>query len=238
MRYVVAGTLFLLWAFSLLAQTQIPAGTILPAQLSSTIDSRKAYSGERISARLMQDVDLGSGKLPAGTRLMGKIVAVDPSRVTFVFDEAVRGQQRISIRTDLRSLASMLDVEEAQLPTNSVGGDRGSSLADWNTVQVGGQAVYGRDGVYTGNRLVGRSLMSGGVLAIPEASSKCRGSLDNDRPQSFWIFSTSACGAYGFEGLRIEHAGRTNPVGQIVLSSPRRVLIRSGSGLLLRVVTD
>ena len=241
MKYFFVAAFFLLSSLSLPAQTQIPAGTILPAQLASTIDSRKAHPGELISARLMQEVDLGGGrKFPSGTRVVGKILAVSPTQLTLTFDKIDLHHRTLPIRTDLRSLASMMEVVNAELPTNDVGGDFGSSLADWNTVQIGGQVVYGRDGVYSGGRVVGRSLMSGGILAIPEAapSSKCRGELGSSALQSFWIFSTSACGVYGFEDLSIRHAGRTDPVGQVVLTSSRHILIRSGSGLLLRVIGD
>jgi hypothetical protein len=228
--------MLLLFGFALLAQT-IPVGTILPAQLSTTLDSRKAHAGERISAQLMQDVRLGPRqKLKSGAKLIGRIVTADPKHVTITFDEIVVRRQSILVRTDLRALASMMAVEEAQLPTNEVGGDRGSSIADWNTVQVGGQAVYGRDGnVYEDNKVVGHSLLSGGMLALPQPDSKCRGELGGESPQAFWIFSSDACGAYGFADLMIEHAGRTAPVGQVVFTSPTRVLIRAGSGVLLRV---
>lgn len=219
------------------AQSQIPPGTILPAQLSSSIDSRKAHPGERISARLMQDVQLTPhDKLKAGAKVVGHIVSANARHVTLSFDDISAHRRLIPLRADLRSIASMMAVEDAQLPTNNAGGDRGSSIADWNTVQIGGQAVYGRGGsVYSGKDVVGHSLLNGGMLAVPAANSQCRGDLGNPTPQSFWIFSSDACGAYGFDDLSIAHAGRSNPAGQIGLSARTRVLIRAGSGLLLRV---
>lgn len=52
--------------------------------------------------------------------------------------------------------------------------------------------------------------------------------------------ATDACGAYGFPGLAITHAGRDNPIGEIVLTSnhDRNLNIRSGSGVLLRVTAS
>jgi hypothetical protein len=57
----------------------------------------------------------------------------------------------------------------------------------------------------------------------------------NDQEQALWVFSTTACGAYGFEDLKILHTGSTAPFGQITLESPKDILIRGGSGWFLLV---
>ena len=67
----------------------------------------------------------------------------------------------------------------------------------------------------------------------------CRGAIaDNDREQAVWLFSSSACGAYGFDDLKIIHAGRRDPVGQIILQSDKNVRLLGGAGLLLRVMAS
>jgi hypothetical protein len=58
---------------------------------------------------------------------------------------------------------------------------------------------------------------------------------DGGQNQALWVFSTTACGVYGFEGLTISHDGSTSPAGQITLDSTRDILIRGGSGWLLVV---
>ena len=234
---------------------QVPEGTILPARLSSAIDTRNSRMGDRISARVMQDVPLsgsptlGSGqsapgertrKIPAGAQLIGEVVAVKPGSVSWKFDRLVVHGKSIPIRTNLRALASMMEIHDAQLPTNAAGGDRGSSELDWNTVQVGGDVVYGRRGgvVVRGGEVVGHSVFGDGVLANPVAvsGSPCRGSLGVEAPQALWLFSASACGLYGYPDVWIAHAGRSAPLGVVVLASHGRIKIRAGSGILLRVV--
>jgi hypothetical protein len=92
-------------------------------------------------------------------------------------------------------------------------------------VQVGGEVVYGEGGpVTTGenpNQIVGKKV-NGGVLGQVRAKdgTKCRGALDgNDRAQALWVFSSDACWTYGLEKISIAHAGRTYPIGVIVISS-------------------
>jgi hypothetical protein len=80
--------------------------------------------------------------------------------------------------------------------------------------------------------------MAGFVTAKlpPVAAAGCRGSFPaNDNPQALWIFSASACGSYGFSDLKISHAGRTAPFGQIELQSSGSVHVSGGSAFLLRV---
>jgi hypothetical protein len=51
-----------------------------------------------------------------------------------------------------------------------------------------------------------------------------------------WVFSSDACGVYGFDHLHIAHAGRTAPAGVVSLVSDQGELkIPAGTGLLLRI---
>lgn len=92
-----------------------------------------------------------------------------------------------------------------------------------------------------GENVVGEPVSDGVLSRVrPNPEGNCPGSNgSNDRPQALWVFSSNACGAYGFSGLTIAHAGRKDPAGEIVLASnnDRNLNIRSGSGMLLRVTS-
>jgi hypothetical protein len=233
----------LLLPLSLIAQTAIPAGTILPLRLSSSLSSRKSKAGQPISARLMQDVPLPSGgKIHAGSKAIGRILdvvhATDGSvQLSFIFDTLAVSHQKIPMTTNLRALASLTEVQDAQTP--KTGPDRGTPQNAWTTVQIGGDVVYRGGGpVARGLQVVGTPTADGVLVQVASKSSEpCRADVNgNDHPQAFWVFSADACGTYGFDGLRIVHAGRTAPIGQITLASAGRSLhIHGGSGLLLRV---
>ncbi len=88
------------------------------------------------------------------------------------------------------------------------------------------------------SEIVGHSVPNGVLVRVsPKLGMKCRGEVEgNDQPQALWVFSSDACGLYDFPGMILSHAGRTDPVGQIMLvSSTGNLNIRAGSGMLLRV---
>ncbi len=246
LKFTVVVAVLLPLVHASLAQ-QIPAGTVMPVMLQTALSARKARAGQKIQARVMQDVPLSSeARVRTGSKLVGHIVEVTRpsktagSRIVLTFDRLLFQGTSIPVTTSLRSLASMMDVFDAQLPTSAID-DRGTSQSDWVTTQIGGDAVYRGAGIVMSHgEVVGRSTDSGEVTAklIASRDGGCRGSIvENDRAQALWLFSPSACGAYGFEDLKISHNGRTDPIGQIVLESDRNVNVSAGSGLLLRVTT-
>jgi len=226
------------------AETAIPPGTILPVQLNSSLRSAKARPGQTITARIMQDVPLGGHqKIHVGARVLGRVLAVKPAtasqaaELSLRFDTVVDHKRRISIVTNLRAIATMMDVAEAQTPDS--GPDRGTPEVYWTTDLIGGEVAYGASAVAHGSDVVGHSLLSGGVLLRVSSApgTKCRGEFpDNDRPQAMWVFSSDACGVYDFPNLILTHEGRTDPLGEIILSSTKGNFdLRAGSGMLLRV---
>jgi hypothetical protein len=227
--------------------TMIPPGTILPVRLRTAISSQKCKSGQLIVGRTAQNVPLPNGsKIRAGTKIEGQIIGVTPGgpssgpQLSIRFDKVYTQGKTISVKTSLRAIAGFMAVQEAGVPEESPG--EGTPY-DWlPTTQIGGDSVYGLWGpvmsAEDSSQVVGKSTYDG-VLARPRAKqgSQCRGGAEgNDNPQAMWVFSTDACGVYGIEHLNITHAGRTMPVGTIVLVSEAPILkLRNGDGLLLRV---
>ncbi len=232
----------IIFTAQLFAQSSIPAGTILPVALNSSLNSRKLKPGQVITARIMQDVPLSPGStIHAGAKVIGHVIDVKPAnagaQISVRFDTLVIGKQRIPVTTNLRALASMMAVEAAQVPES--GPDRGTAQNSWTTDQIGGEVVYRGGGpVANGLVSVGQPTDNGVLVHISaKPGTKCRGEVDDkDRLQALWVFSSDACGVYDLPNLAIVHAGRSNPVGEITLASDRGdVNVRAGSGMLLRV---
>src|SRR6202044_2532967 len=83
----------------------IPAGTILPIELRSTLSPEKSKPGQAISGRIMQDVPLPAGfRIKAGSKVLGRVVAVTPASagvppsISLQFDQLVTAGQTIPLR--------------------------------------------------------------------------------------------------------------------------------------------
>jgi hypothetical protein len=228
----------ILLSAAIISAQQIPPGTALPLRLNSTLDSRKAKAGQPISADIAQDVPLpGHAKIRARSRVRGSVLAagVNPDGSSYLrirFDRLHTRNGDLPITASLRALASLLEVRDAQLPSHTP--YRGETAYDWTTAHVGGDDVYGVGGpAMHGDEEVGVGVY-GGVLselhAVP--SSGCE-TDSGKRRLALWVFSSYACGVYGFDDLAITHPGATKPFGEIVLASKKNVHVPSGAGLLL-----
>ncbi len=223
----------------------IPAGTILPVVLRSAISFEKCQPGQVLHGKIAQNVPLQNGvTIHKGSAIAGHVVDVAPAtsdhgpKVSIQFDKVYVAGQWIPVVTNLRAVAGFMEVQEAGVPTET------GAPVDWlPTTQVGGDTVYGLGGPVMSSEdvseVIGKSVGGDGVLVrvSGKEGTKCRGAVEgNDHPQALWVFSADACGAYGLEHLQILHAGRTEPMGTIVLASEKKNAgLRSGDGLLLRV---
>src|SRR5260370_36876521 len=159
------------------AAKPIPAGTILPVLLNSTLRSDKSKSGATITATVMQDVSLDGGKtLRRGAKVIGHVVETavfgkvsDESKVSFQFVGLRFENHTIPITANLRAVASFMEVDAAQVPTT--GGD-GDSEAVWSLAQIGGDQMH----------------------INPEAGAASRDT--NKTYETIWRFFPGAGGAY------------------------------------------
>lgn len=217
---------------------EIPPGTAFPVWLNSTLDSNKVQAGQAITGMVAQDVPLPSkAKIRAGSHVSGRVVKEgrrsDGSLfIQIRFDRLEVNGRQIPISTSLRALASPHDVQEAQLP--KYGSVRGDSAATWTTTQIGGDDVYRGGGhVMHDDKVVGDPVKDGVLSVLVAVPRPGCGTASGDRRLALWVFSSSACGVYGFRHLDIPQAGDASPVGDIVLRSWKSVHVGTGSALLL-----
>jgi hypothetical protein len=134
--------------------SEVPAGTVLPVRVNHGFSSRNAHAGQPVSGRIMQDVPLpNDSKIPEGAKILGTIVSVSAARkngdgqITLRFDHLEVNKQKVAIVTNLRALASFMEVEFAQIPETPLG--FGTPYVWATTDLIGGDIKYGVGGPVT-----------------------------------------------------------------------------------------
>jgi hypothetical protein len=230
----------------------IPAGTILPARLQTSISSAKSHPGQRVTASLMQDVPLAGGtKLRRGTRISGTVLSVSSASggnaaIAVKFDQIRHRQLTLPVSLSVRAIAGSSEVIDAGVPTS--GPDRGTPENAYTTIQIGGADVVYRGGgpVMSDSEVVGEPVPYGVLVQVAENKERgCRGQVGEAAArQALWLFGSNACGVYGIQNLVIAQSGRGidhSQSGVIVLTTDKAgkpVRVAVGSGLLFRVLTD
>lgn len=222
--------------------SSIPVGTVLPIRLDKPISVKDAQPDQSIEASVMQDVPLPGGKIPMKTKAMGTVISVvkdadgTGAKLTFKFTHLEDKKERVPIVTYLRAIAGFLSVRSSQMSNTGV--DSGTPMGWGTTVLIGGDVRYGDGGKVThGKETVGKGV-NGGVLVHIRANPAlgCEGPDAADALQALWVFSSDACGVYGMKGVKIAHAGKGAPVGEITLQFAKDDMrLEPGTGILLRI---
>lgn len=222
---------------------QIPAGTVIPVMLNTSLNAEKDSAGKKIEGKVMQDVPTPLGfTISKNSRITGEVVSAgksgdSDSTLVLKFNSIQDHGRTISLTAALIAVASMQSVSQAQSPISSNSDTQ--SASGWTTRQVGGDVVSrSQRKVGTPSGLTGTWLEDSSVLIklTPNPDAGCPASPGYDRAQAVWIFSSSACGTYDLGKARIASSGATPPLGNISLASEGNLQIRGGSGWLLMTV--
>jgi len=245
MRYALIVAAIIGWSTGqaeLVAQSLIPAGNILPVSLDKDLNAAHLHPGQEVRATTMQSIP--GTRVHRGEKVIGHVSNVSSSkdhvvRVELRFDTIKDHGQLVPIQTSIRALASPPEITDAE--SSMYGPNDGIEAAHESTTQIGsGDLVFHGGGeVYSGSEVIGKSTQHGVLVQLRANPERhCRGAIGpGGAVQALWLFSSDACGVYGYQDIRIEHAGRTDPMGTILFVGDNAKLnINSQSGLLLRVL--
>lgn len=231
-------TFAVLCGATLVGAQNLPQGTALPVMLSTRLNAKDAKPGQKIEGKLMQEVlQPATGEMiKSGSRVTGHVVSVikpgdSGSRIVLQFDQLQDEHGVIPLNVRVRALAASASVFQAGVPVDN--NTDAEPPTQWATKQVGGDIVFrGRGYVASDQGKVG-TWSGNGVWGKLAPGGDCSESDDNGTRQSLWIFSTTACGVYGFRDLKLSQSGGSAPLGQVTLQAAKDIDIRGGSGWLL-----
>jgi len=120
---------------------RIAPGSVIPVQLTTTVDAKKAKTGDQISAKVTQDLKAGSGQVivPKDTKVIGHVTEVQASnkeqkesQLAISFDHAVtKNGEEMTLPMSIQAIIapSALNAGNNSAPTP----DAGAPIESQNT---------------------------------------------------------------------------------------------------------
>jgi len=207
------------------SSNQFPAGTLIPAELSKSVDSKKAKVGDKIEAKIPVDL-LSHGKIviPKNTKIIGHVTEVKAhskespdSMVGIAFDRiSMKGGQEVPIQVAVQAIARPLQSAALSSSTASDSGGTGG-------MPSGGTPTYGAGGGMGGARPPERvASYPTGTPSGTDASSPDGGTVAPLGPTSQGVVS--------MKGLSLKASGPAS----VISSETDNVHLDSGTQLMLR----
>jgi hypothetical protein len=217
------------------AAPRIAPGSVIPVQLTSTLDAKKAKTGEQVTAKVTRDLKSSDGMMlmPKDTEIVGHITEAQAknkqdkeSQVGIVFDHAVLNGDNVSYPMSIQAVIS------PQVFQNRNSGNNGaaeapspSSSGQMPSGQMPGGSSRGSMGGGQGSPT--NSAPSG---ETPQTSGGSQTSGGNAPP----AVTGQTQGMVGFSHMKLESpASPTQP--SVISSEKNNVKLENGTLMLLRI---
>ena len=210
---------------------RIAPGSVLPVQLTRSIDAKKAKKGDEVVAKVTQDMrnDAGAVIVAKDTKVIGHVTEAQArskeqkeSELAIAFDHAVaKDGEPMQMPMSIQAIIAPLN----RNPTNSNGSDQPQSTGAGAEPGGGSTAPGGRSGSMGGT--------TSGSASMPQAPS----GQPSDSPaqtQGRPPITGNTQGVVGIANLKLSAASDATE-GSVVTSEKNNVKLDDGTLLLLRV---
>lgn len=211
------------------AAPKIAPGSVIPVQLTKTIDAKKVKTGDPVEAKVTQDLKTGDGDVvvPKDTKVMGHVTEAQPrskeqkeSQVGIAFDHAImKNGTDVSLPMSIQAIIAP--------PNQNAGNNYGGESAGQppSTPPGGGMSPSNNSGRMGAGTQQPAPSPSGGheVPASPQPGAK------GNQP-----ITEKTQGVVGMSNLQLSPAANAAE-GSIVSSDKNNVKLDSGTLMLLRV---
>jgi hypothetical protein len=205
--------------------TSIAPGTVIPVELTKTIDAKKAKAGDEVFAKVAQDLKTTSGELIVSkdTKIVGHVTEAHAhtkdqkeSEVGIAFDHAITRNGAIQLSMSIQAIVALQN----------------------DSAEAGGNQSYGGSPSPSTAGAGGRSPMSGGTPPItqPPMPSKLptppTGSPTGGAPPPI---TNSTQGVIGMANVKLTANADNAAQGSVISSEKSNVRLESGTLMLLHV---
>jgi hypothetical protein len=212
------------------ATPRIAPGSVIPVQLTKTIDAKKAKPGDEVVAKVTMDLKSSSGEVvvPKDTKVVGHVTEAQArskeqkeSQVAIAFDHAVLKGEDMTLPMSIQAVIAP--------PSNNASNGGGNDQAAPSS--AGGTATSPMGG--------GRNSSAGGAGQAQPANTAPNtaptAGSDTQQPGSARPQITgNTQGVVGIDNLKLE-AGQNATQGSVLSSEKNNVKVESGTMLLLKV---
>jgi hypothetical protein len=211
------------------ATPRIAPGSVIPVQLTKTIDAKKAKAGDEVVAKVTMDLKTNSGEVvvPKDTKVTGHVTEAQArskdqkeSQVGIAFDHATLKTGDMALPMSIQAVIAPPTNNE-----NSGGGDPGAPAGGGGAASSSTGA--GRTGAMSG---AGQSQPSTPAPnAVPTTGTDAQQQAGARPP-----INGNTQGVVGISNLKLE-AGQNATQGSVLTSEKSNVKVESGTMLLLKV---
>jgi hypothetical protein len=212
---------------------RISPGTVIPVQLSKSVDAKKIKSGDEVVAKVTQDLKTTSGEVvvPKDTKVVGHVTAAQTrskeqkeSDVGIAFDHAVlKDGSEIKMPSSIQAIIAPAGTTPNGAG-NGGGSDQPATPSGGGMPQSGG---VGRPGGMGGNTAPPTPSPQAGSDNVPtnaQTAGDARGPI-----------TAKTQGVIGISNLKLSTAAPNSEQGSLVSSEKNNVKLDSGTLMLLRV---
>ena len=230
------------------ASGALSSGTTLQAELSKSLDAKKAKPGDEVNAKLTQDVkENGKVVLHKGSKLVGHVTEAQAkskenaeSKLGVVFDKAVlKGGEEMSFNGVIQAVAP--PVQGAL----SVAGDENSSLSSGmgsGSSMGGGRSGGGIAPIGAATSAAGSTVNSatGAVGNTAGSVTNSTGAVNGAVNRTAGVaangaLNSAAHGVVGMQGVDLNTAAAGSAQGSVISSASRNIKLDSGTQMVLQV---
>jgi hypothetical protein len=216
-------------------------GTIVPVELSKSIDSKKAKVGDEVTARVVSDVRSGGAvAIPRGSKLVGKITEANArakgdatSSLGVVFDRAVlKNGSTINLVSTIQAVLAPPEIPASNSMGAGAGDDMGAGAS--GGAPRGGEAgglgsTAGAIGNTAGSAVGAVGNTVGGVGN--RAPIDVGGNVGVNAP----AVTSQTTGVVGLKGLELSSSADSSTTGSVVTGNSKSVKLDTGTRFLVNV---
>lgn len=207
---------------------KIAPGSVIPVQLTKTVDAKKAKTGDQVVATVTQDMKTSSGDLivPKDTKILGHVTEAQArnkqqkeSQLGIAFDHAV-------VKGNESSLPMSIQAIIAPPKTSPEAAEGGSTPEAPSSPSAGAGMGAG-----------GHSPSAGNSQSAQQTAPEGNGGGTESQPQTSARppITGNTQGVIGMDNVKLENNAQTSAQGSVVTSEKSNVKIEKGTMMLLRV---